>query len=268
MTRIPVFINSRDRLTPLAELVSWLERAGVEEIYFIDNDSAYPPLLEYYERSPHTVIRLDHNVGKNALWDADGVFELTKGRPFAYSDSDIVPDADCPLDALDVFLELLERYRDGYPEGVHKAGFGIRVDDIPDHYPHKAHAIAGSRADYSWPLGDGAYYTSIDTQFAVYRPGSQARPHRAARTGPPYVARHHSYYLDFENLSEEDAFYVRRTEEARETRTFTLWATPELAGPGAGAPPSLPGPLTKLRWRLRGRRTLRASRNSWRREMM
>ena len=61
--QVPVFINCRDRLTPLAQLVDWLERAGQEEIYLIDNDSAYEPLLAWYERTPHAVIRLDERVG-------------------------------------------------------------------------------------------------------------------------------------------------------------------------------------------------------------
>jgi hypothetical protein len=254
VARVPVFINSRDRLTPLAELVTWLERAGVDEIYIIDNDSAYLPLLEYYEQSPHTVILLSRNAGKNALWEADGLFELTKDRPFAYSDSDIVPDPACPLDALDVFLDVLDRYRDGYPAGIHKAGFGIRYDDIPDHYPHKAQAIAWEQANEAWPLERNLYYGVIDTIFAVYRPKSLARPHRAARTGPPYVARHQSYYLDFENLSEEDAFYARRSEEARASNQFSFWATEELEP----RPIPHPGLISRARWRLRGPRSLRA----------
>jgi hypothetical protein len=254
---IPVFVNSRDRLTPLAELVAWLERAGVAEIYIIDNDSAYRPLLAYYEESPHTIIRLGRNVGKNALWDADGLFDLTRGRPFAYSDSDIVPDPACPLDAIDVFLELLSRYRDGNP-GVHKAGFGIRYDDIPDHYSHKAQAIACERAAYSWPLGEGAYYTTIDTQFAVYRPNSHVRPHCAARTAWPYVARHHSYYLALDDLNDEDAFYAKRSKDETAPTVFTHWATPKLTGPQAAPPPPLPGIVARARWRLRGSRRLRA----------
>lgn len=256
MARIPVFINSRDRLTPLAQLVTWLEVAGADEIYLLDNDSAYEPLLEYYERSPHAVIRLGRNVGKNALWDEPDVFELTRGRPFAYSDSDVVPDAACPLDAIDMFLGILDRYRDG-PAAIHKAGFGIRYDDIPDHYAHKAHAVALERSHYAWPLEPNVFYASIDTQFAVYRPGAHVRPHRAARTGPPYVARHHSYYLDLSQLGEEDAFYARRGEEARAHGNFMHWASPKLAEAGDVPVPPPPGRLARLRWRLYGPRSLR-----------
>jgi hypothetical protein len=252
----PVFINSRDRLSPLTELVSWLERVGVDEIYIIDNDSAYPPLLEYYSQTPHRVVMLGRNVGKNALWDADGLFDLTRGRAFAYTDSDIVPDPACPLDALDLFLSILERYRDG-PLGIHKVGFGIRFDDIPDHYKHKTEALTWERGQYALPLEKNLFYATIDTQFAVYRPNSAVRPHHGARTGWPYVARHHSYYLDLDDLSDEDSYYARRAEAARsELAHFTHWASSELSGSQAlPAPP--PRLMTRLRWRFRGARALR-----------
>ena len=68
--QVPVFINCRDRLAPLRDLIAWLERAGCDEIYLLDNDSAFEPLLDYYRETPHTVIRLGENVGKWALWDA------------------------------------------------------------------------------------------------------------------------------------------------------------------------------------------------------
>jgi hypothetical protein len=248
----PVFINNRDRLTPLAQMIDWLEAAGVEEIYVLDNDSAYEPLLEYYERSPHTIVRLGGNVGKNALWDAPGVFDLTRGRHFAYSDSDVVPTEDCPPDALDHFVSLLERY-----QGINKAGFGIRYDDIPQHYPHRAEAVSWEKHQESWPLERNVYYATIDTQFAVYRPHGQPRPHSAARTGSPYVARHTSYYLDFANLSAEDAFYERRAEETRAAKQFTYWASPQLSPHAKSKEVPFPGPVTRLRWRLRGRRAVR-----------
>jgi hypothetical protein len=47
-TSTPIFVNCRDRLESLLALLDFLERAGQEQIYLLDNDSTYPPLLEYY----------------------------------------------------------------------------------------------------------------------------------------------------------------------------------------------------------------------------
>ena len=45
---IPVFIICRDMVTPLGDLVAWLERNGHQRLILVDNASTYPPLVEYY----------------------------------------------------------------------------------------------------------------------------------------------------------------------------------------------------------------------------
>lgn len=246
---VPVFINCRDRVTPLRELVAWCEQAGLEEIVFIDNDSAYEPLLEYYRETPHTVVRLDHNYGSRALWAAPGLFERTRGGWFVYTDPDVIPDPAAPLDALDRFRELLERY--ALPA---KAGFGLRTDDIPLHYKHRDEAIACEAGCWDWPLEGNAYFFPIDTTFALYRPGREFS-RDAIRTGPPYVARHDSWYLDFDDLPEEVRFYRARAESE------IHWSEPDLdewhrslAGRREDLRPTL---TTRMRWRVRGRRAVR-----------
>ncbi len=244
-----MFIICRDRLSSVVELVDWLERAGCDEIYFLDNDSAYPPLLEYFESTPHTVVRLGQNYGHRVLWVAPGLFELTRGRPFVYTDPDVVPAPECPLDALDRFADLLARYR--LPK---KAGFGLRADDIPDHYRHKREVVAGEAASQDWPLEPGAYYFPIDTTFALYRP-NVAWGYEAIRTGAPYVARHDSWYLDFDNPSDELLFYRSR---ASDTAHWTAEELDEYHRATTARRDALrPSLSTKLRWRLRGRRRVR-----------
>jgi hypothetical protein len=256
---VPVFINCRDRLAPLLELVSWLERAGCEEIYLLDNDSTYEPLLEHYRGTPHEVVRLGENYGKWSLWQAPGLFEKTRGRYFVYSDPDVIPVRECPLDALERFRDLLDRYR--LPN---KVGFGLRTDDIPDHYQHKAAVIAYENRCWDWPLEKGAYWFPIDTTFALYRPNSTwARD--AIRTGPPYVARHDSWYIDFDNLTEEESFYVRRAASATKyTAGMAHWTSPVLddyhRDAAANAAALRPTLLTRARWRVRGRRAVRRGR--------
>jgi hypothetical protein len=252
----PVFINSRDRLEPLLGLVAWLERAGCEEIYVLDNDSAYEPLLEWFEQTPHTVLPLGENSGKWSLWQAPGMYERIRGRRFAYTDPDIVPVAECPLDALDRFSELLDRYR--LP---HKAGFGLLIDDLPDHYWHKDAVLAAEAPMWQWPLERGVYYAPIDTTFDLYREGSSwAR--EAIRMGPPYVARHDSWYMDFDRLTEEERFYAERAvNETSHTAGMAHWVAPALddrhSGFAAKEPANRPGLVTRLRWRIRGRRAVR-----------
>lgn len=261
--QVPAFINCRDRVSTLVELVDWLERAGCEEIYLIDNDSAYEPLLDYYHGTSHHVIRLGWNYGKYALWEAPGVLERAEGRHYIYTDPDVVPVPECPLDAIDRFAHLLARY-----PAVNKAGFGLRIDDIPDHYRHKDAVLTWEGQYWQWPLERNAYYAAIDTTFALYRPGG-TRAREAIRTGPPYVARHDSWYLDFENLSDEDAFYgARAASDTEESPGTAHWGADQLPDDIVGMVERVKArrvsPLTRnvtrLRWTLRGRRSLRRPR--------
>lgn len=172
----PVFVNCRDRVTTLVELVSWLERAGCEEIHLLDNDSTYEPLLEFYRQTPHSVVRLGENYGRLALFEAPGVLARAGGKGFVYTDPDVVPAPDCPLDALDHLDELLARY-----PTVSKVGFGLRVD-VPDHYAHKEAVVTWEQQFWQRELEPGAYHAPIDTTFVPA--GAHVRHRRGHPDGP------------------------------------------------------------------------------------
>jgi hypothetical protein len=224
----PVFILVRDRVTSLQALIRWLETAGFEEIYLLDNDSAYPPLLAYLAASPHTVIPLGRNVGKHALWLDRRYRRLIARRPFVLTDPDVVPDPECPLDILERFGGLLGRHTD-----VTKVGFGLRIDDLPDSYRFKEQVIAWEGQFWSERLlvEPGAYRAAIDTTFALYRRwSSKPPPIDALRTGPPYVARHTTWYLDSESPGDEEKYYAARLQRG----------TPDSAGTSTWSGETLP----------------------------
>ena len=202
---IPIIINCRDRVTPLRLLLDWLVRAGQEQVYLVDNASTYPPLLALYETTHHPVIRLGENVGHLAPWRAGIVNRVAGDGPYVVSDPDVVPVEECPLDAVGRFLDVLQRY----PERV-KVGFGLKLDDVPDCFRLKKSVLAWEKRFWMRPLGEtGLYEAAIDTTFAVYRGGTAFALEPAIRTGPPYVARHLAWYVDSDNLDEEERYYRR-----------------------------------------------------------
>lgn len=162
MEPIPIFINCRDRVEPLRRLVAWLEAHGCDEIYLLDNDSAYEPLLRYYETTPHAVVNLGENFGKFSLWDAPGAYDLTAHRRFVYTDPDVLPVAECPADVFTRLSTLLDRY-----PGVNKVGLGLRIDDLPHHYPHRDAVLDWERVYWEWPVEANVYFAPIDTTFAL-----------------------------------------------------------------------------------------------------
>jgi len=231
----PVFINCRDRLAPLIQLIAWLEKAGQDRIYLIDNDSSYPPLLEYYETTPHRVIRLGQNVGHKALWLTDSVSDLRESTPFIFTDPDIVPIDDCPVDAIEMFADVLDRHPD-----IKKVGFGLKIDDIPDHYRFKREVILWESQYWKEAVEPGLFRAPIDTTFALYRASGEHQLDKCIRTGHPYVARHTSWYVESDNPSDEDRYYG---EHAREDIThwtreripdYLLKMMEELPGAGPG----------------------------------
>ena len=235
MSKVPVFINCRDRLSPLLELLGYLERAGCERVYLLDNDSTYPPLLEYYERTPHTVIRLGENRPHKAFWDSGLLDELDVRGRYVFSDPDTIPIDDCPLDAIEYFGEVLDRY-----PAYRKAGFGLRIDDLPDHYRLKAEVLAWESRFWRRLVAPRLYEAPIDTTFALYAGAEHART-EALRTGYPYLVRHTTWYQDSDNLPAEDRYYIERASGV------TSWTRDEI---GAGAPGSAPERSERMREKL------------------
>lgn len=240
-SQIPIIINNRDRLAPMLRLLRWLERAGQRDIYIVDNDSTYPPLLAYYRRCPYQVIYLNENVGHIAAWTQGIVEQVAKDQYYVLTDPDIVPVKHCPTDALAHFRDILDHYPDRF-----KVGFGLKIDDLPGRYKFAAMVKAWEGQFWTRMIEPGVYDAPIDTTFALYRPGS---PHLVSslRTGEPYVARHIPWYTNTLRPNREERYYRAhaRTDlnhwDGMELpdRQYTMMAT-------AGIPLPQPQPAAKV----------------------
>lgn len=199
-----VFINNRDRLTTLKQLILWLEKKGFQQITVIDNASTYPPLLEYYENElRHRLIRLEENIGYLSLWETD-IFSKDVHGYYLYTDSDIIPADDCPDDFLQIFYRGLIENPD-----IDKVGFSLRIEDLPDHNPMRARIKQHEQQFWRKKRGDLYFSAPIDTTMALYRPhvrGGWWRP--ALRTAPPYSARHLPWYENPINRPPDEQYYI------------------------------------------------------------
>jgi hypothetical protein len=207
--KIPIIINNFNRVDMLKKLISSLEKRGYNNLYIIDNQSTYPPLLEYYKECPYKIFYLDRNIGLNALW-ISGIYKKFKNNFFVYTDSDVVPVDECPDDFLLFFLQSLEKHK-----LARKVGFSLKIDDLPDNYAFKERVIKWEEQFYKDYRGDKLYQAPIDTTFALYRPRGK-RKHannniEMYRTGFPYMVRHLPWYVDSNNPDEENRFYIQHT---------------------------------------------------------
>ena len=203
---IPVIINNYNRINHLTKLVNWLENAEMRNIFIIDNASTYPLLLDYYSQTKHNVIRLSVNIGYKALWDTT-IHLWFKGLPYIYTDPDILPIEECPLDAIKHFQEILDKY-----VHINKVGFGLHIEDIPDHYANKSDVLKWEMKFWENPISEHLYKADIDTTFALYRAHSVKQQWgKTFRTGGKYQSRHMPWYENPELLSEEELFFRRVT---------------------------------------------------------
>jgi hypothetical protein len=176
--------------------VTWLENARHERIVLLDNDSTYAPLLDYLDETPHEVIRLGENLGARALWLAD----LVPDEPFIYTDPDLIPTDECPLDAVEHLHDLRRRFPQ-FP----KVALGLHLNDVPADRPSlewERSLVAPDRQ-----IAPGVYNSLADTTFALYQPGA-AFSLTAIRCGKPYECRHMPWYVTEPDA--EDSYYLER----------------------------------------------------------
>ncbi len=202
--KLPVIIICRDLVSDLVQLVEWFEKTGHENIILIDNNSTYPPLLEYLNTSPHDVVRLNSNIGHKSPWVSGFVERFSPVTPFVVTDPDLLPDADAPADSFEYFQELLLRYTD-----FDKVGFGLHIDDIPLINPYREQVIQWETPFWAKELETFVFAAHLDTTLALHRPQTPYKVTEAIRTGPPYLARHLPWYRDPFNANEETAYYLK-----------------------------------------------------------
>lgn len=217
--KIPVFIICRDRVNNLRKLVKWLEKTNQAEIILVDNDSRYPPLLEYLNTSPHLVYWLKSNHSKWAPWKED----LINKHPsdyFVVCDPDVLPVKKCPLDAIEYFIQALKDHPNHL--GV---GPALEIKNLPNHYAAKQDLIKWENRYWEKPVDDGKFFEAvIDSAFITLREGSQLDAEKPSlRANYPYVFRHETWYMDTHNPSEEDFFYISRCDPNRAHWVREIW---------------------------------------------
>ena len=212
---IPIFIISYNRLHCLKLLIESLEKKGYTNISIIDNQSSYPPLLDFLKKTKYHVFYMNQNYGHKVFWKNARFRKIVETQYYVLTDPDIVPLQQCPDDFMEQFYEILQQN-----PSVPKVGFSLKIDDLPEHYAFKEYVIKWEKQFYekgSNYKNYKIYNADIDTTFALYRPNKlsfiadDCNFYKAIRTGYPYQARHLAWYMDSKNPSDEDIFYKERT---------------------------------------------------------
>lgn len=199
-----IYINNFNLLTWPKSMATLLSAQG-HEVMFVDNNSTYEPLLDFYSSCPYKVYRLNVNIGGSAPWDMNIVDT---------SDYYCVTDPDyslhgLPLDWPEKLKEGIERHK------VESCGLSYDETRIPSENPaywEDEFYRYPQGTDYAWgkhlELEGNFYNIGNDTSFAVYHPTIKRHYINGIRAGKPYTVRHLPWHLVSKLNPSEDTFQI------------------------------------------------------------
>ncbi len=213
MNNIPIFINNFNRITTTKKLVEDLRNLGYNNITIIDNKSTYVPLLRWYNTNPCRVRRLDVNMQSYALWDCGEMSTVIAEPWIVYTDSDIELNENTPSNFIELLIEKAELYH------YTKAGLALKIDDLPENV--FANHIRHSESKF-WltELESGVYSAHVDTTFCVIKPTRSIQYDSLRLSCNNLTAKHIPWYTDFNNLTEEESYYLDQSGDYSSYKRF------------------------------------------------
>ena len=209
---VPIFINARDRVGVMKNLIDWLLDAGYKNLLILDNDSTYPKLLEYYSElekiSEVKVIRLKKNLGYKALWKSNILEKLNISTPYVYTDPDVVPLENCPKDFVLTLYEILNSHRE-----FRKVGTALVWEDIT-FYDKDFWQRTEKNFEEQARINELFGYANIDTTFALYSNTRSYSLRFSLRTLENLRCRHLPWYFDYDNLPEDEKYYIEHADKS------------------------------------------------------
>ncbi len=195
-------------------------------VIIVDNCSTYPPLLEWYKTCPYKVITTEgvELVTYNRfVWEMNLPELHTTDKYYGVTDSDL-GFAGIPKDFAEVLVADIER-----TPTILKSGFSLSIEDLPDNEYAVRYRKSESN-NFSNKDEYGFYGIPLDTTFCVYskdRCSNMDRTHpvpgevspelfyldetyfyKSHRSPEPYMAKHLPWYMDINNLTEEQCYHI------------------------------------------------------------
>src|SRR3990167_8865928 len=160
MEKIKAFIIMFNRFTWAKNLAEYMSDTGCEVI-FIDNNSTYPPLLEWYKTAPYKIHKFKENRLAFDFWYKD-VLKDYDCRYYIVTDPDL-DISHIPKDYLEILFKGLKSNPDKW-----KSGFSLEINDLPDNEYTKV-IIEWEKMFWNAPTDENGFYmVDLATTFALY----------------------------------------------------------------------------------------------------
>lgn len=194
-----VVINNRNRLSTTKKLVEDLLERNTKEIWIIDNESTYPPLLEWYETLPKEVeVKRYGNEGYLAIFSTGLINDIKEDWCF-YTDSDIQLNPKMPKNYQEIMLYHAHSLQSN------KISLALDISDLPDHYWFKEQVKRNEARWWMDEVEPNVFRADTDTTFSLIKKCDQFQ---SFRLGGDFTAKHIPWYIDLDNLSEEEKYYI------------------------------------------------------------
>ena len=207
--RIPIIIINFNQLNYPKQLIKLLLNHGYKNIVIIDNNSTYPPLLNYYDSLKFNkrikIHRLTQNYGHRVFWKNKKIFKTYAKGFYIITDADIVPVKECPANFVQKLLkDLILNFR------YTKVGLSLKINDIPDDNRNKSKIIKWEKKFWLNKISQNLYDAQVDTTFAIYKPNYHPNKggfYNGLRKDYPFQGIHGGWYVNSEDLKDEQKFY-------------------------------------------------------------
>lgn len=214
---VPIFVVVRDRLEALkTSLESYQKFIKTPfEIVIHDNASTYGPTIQFLKELEKQGTKVYWNKKNDIRAVNESVKDwMGKNSGVKYY---VITDPDVALDEVDG--NILDLYKALLDANSHALVVGpmLEIDNLPDHYPLKKQVIKSHYYQFWQHTPTILQYSgkeckvqkaAIDSTFGMYRRGYVWNgPCDGIRTHKPYAALHLDWYLDPDNLSEDQEYY-------------------------------------------------------------
>lgn len=189
---------------------------GYNEITVLDLGSTYEPLLKYYKDESIKVIY--HKGNHKSLW-TDGIIKQFKGQYVCVSDSDIELNPNTPKGFLEELVVIAKDFR------VPKVGLAIEYKDITN--PVLKDIITPiesiywkNRLEHPHRI---CFWSPLDTTLCVIDKDKPFQYPAIRVADWPII--HKDWYSSWEDLSEEEIFYMSHADEKIATTVshYNIW---------------------------------------------
>lgn len=199
VNKYTVVINNRNRLSTTKKMVEDLLDRNTRSIIIIDNDSTYPPLLEWYASLPIEVdVMRCKNEGHLALFST-GLINKIPEDWCIYTDADLALNPNMPINYQEIMLNTALELN------CNKIGVALEITDLPDHYWLKQQVIRNESGWWREEVKENVYKAHTDTTFCFIKKVDQFDSYRLAGE---FTAKHVPWYVDMNNLDDEEKYYL------------------------------------------------------------